>query len=389
MIERMRYYLLLLNFIGLTTSGCHHKFVAGSSGNQTTALVDSGATTETKALFQNLMSLSKEHTLFGHQHATEYGHGWAGDADRSDVKSVTGSHPAVIGVDLSGFSGSPADAVQTEKERVRKVVADTYNRGGVVTVAWHFNNPVSPGGFYWKDSVSLPAVKYIIPGGEAHDKYKDILRNIGEWAMSTKGSDGKPVPMIFRPFHEFDGGWFWWGAPHCTKEEFVSLWRFTVSYLRDSVGVHNFIYAFSPDNRFNTEAEFLDRYPGDEWVDLLGMDNYGDMGRDGYKLDAAANKLKIVSDVAARKGKLAAFTETGLESLPNATWWNDVLLKVMRADNKRLCYVLVWRNDQHSPTHYYAPFPGHSSVPDFLMFYNDPYTLFEKDLKNIYQAEKK
>jgi len=347
--------------------------------------IDRKATRETKALYKNLRKLSKQHTLFGHQHATEYGHGWSGESDRSDVKSVTGSHPAVIGVDFSGFSGRPDDDIARAKEALKKNVIDTYNRGGVTTVAWHFSNPVARGGFYWVDSLSLPAVKHIIPGGEAHKKYKDILKGIGEWANSVKGADGKSVPMIFRPFHEFDGGWFWWGKPHCTRDEFISLWRFTVSYLRDSLNVHNFIYAFSPDNKFKTEAQFLERYPGDEWVDMVGMDNYGDMGRNRYDLDTAALKLKIVSDYARKSGKLAAFTETGLESIPNATWWTETLLKVMRADPKmRLSYVLVWRNDQRSPTHYYAPYPGHSSVPDFLKFYEDPYTLFENDLKNIY-----
>ena len=356
-----------------------------ASSAQKGSPIDKKATKETKALFRNLKQLSKNHTLFGHQHATEYGHGWAGEKDRSDVKSVTGSHPAVIGVDLSGFSGRPAEAVERSKQEVKKIVEDTYNRGGVVTVAWHFSNPVSGGGFYWKDSVSLPAVKYIIPGGEAHTVYKDILKGIGQWARMTKGKDGKEVPMIFRPFHEFDGGWFWWGKPHCTREEFISLWRFTVSYLKDSLGVHNFLYAFSPDNKFNTEEEFLERYPGDAWVDMVGMDNYGDMGRDGYRLEVAAKKLKIVSDYAIKAGKLAAFTETGLESIPNSSWWNDVLLKVMRTENMQLAYVLVWRNDRNSPTHYYAPFPGHSSVPDFIRFYEHPYTLFEKDLKKIYK----
>src|SRR6186713_3262214 len=220
--------------------------------------IDHHATKQTKALYENLGKLSKDHTLFGHQHATEYGHGWAGEQDRSDVKSVTGSHPAVIGVDFSGFSGRPDEAIRKAKEELRKNVVDTYNRGGVTTVAWHFLNPVSKGGFYWVDSLSKPAVKYIIPGGEAHDQYKEILRGIGDWAHSVKGSDGKLVPVIFRPFHEFDGGWFWWGKPHCTREEFISLWRFTVKYLRDKVGVHNFIYAFSPDNKFRTESEFLE-----------------------------------------------------------------------------------------------------------------------------------
>ena len=375
---------ILLAFLFLAAA-CNRRMAAPAPAAAAEQLTDRNATPETKALFRNLVKLSENHTLFGHQHATEYGHGWAGDNDRSDVKSVTGSHPAVIGVDLMGFTGQPEEAVKKEKERVGKIVTDTYNRGGVVTVAWHFSNPVAGGGFYWKDSVSLPAVRYIIPGGEAHGKYKEILQGLGEWARTTKGKDGKAVPMIFRPFHEFDGGWFWWGAPHSTKDEFIALWRFTVSYLRDSIGVHNFLYAFSPDNLFNSEAQFLERYPGDEWVDMVGMDNYGEMGRDGYKLDDAQKKLKIVSDYALKAGKLAAFTETGLESIPNPTWWTEVLLKVMKSDNKRLAYVLVWRNDQHSPTHYYAPFPGHGSVPDFLTFYNDPYTLFERDLKEIYR----
>jgi mannan endo-1,4-beta-mannosidase len=350
-------------------------------------LSDKHATAETKALFENLDNLSEAHTLFGHQHATEYGHGWMGDENRSDVKSVVGSHPAVIGVDFSGFTGNSPDKILEAKNSVRKNVIDTYNRGGVTTVAWHFVNPVSKGGFYWVDSLSKPAVKYLIPGGEAHEQYKNILKDIAVWDKTLIGKDGKQVPLIFRPFHEFDGEWFWWGATHCSREEFISLWQFTVSYLRDSLGVHNFIYAFSPDNKFKTEQQYLDRYPGDDYVDLLGTDNYGDMGRDGYDLNTAILKLQVVSECARKKGKLAAFTETGLESIPNKTWWTETLLSVMRAKPMKLCYVLVWRNDQKSPTHFYAPFPGQTSEADFKKFYADPYTLFESDLKDIYRSK--
>ena len=348
-------------------------------------LIDKNATAETKALYQNLAKLSKKHILFGHQHATEYGHGWFGDADRSDVKSVTGSHPAVIGVDFSGLSGPPDSIIEKVKISLKKTIEDTYNRGGVTTVAWHFNNPVSKGGFYWKDSVSLPAVKYIIPGGSGHETYKTILTTIADLAKSLRGKDGKQVPVIFRPYHEFDGDWFWWGKSHCTTDEFKTLWKFTVSYLRDSLGVHNFIYAFSPDCKFNSEEEYLERYPGNEWVDMMGVDNYADFGRDGkYNLEAGIKKLGIVSDYARKAGKLAAFTETGLESIPNATWWTETLLKSLRSSKLQLAYVLVWRNDSRSPTHFYAPFPGQASEADFKRFYDDPYTLFEKDLKNIY-----
>jgi mannan endo-1,4-beta-mannosidase len=373
----MKKFLNVLMFLCLVFGSCRAQ------------LVDSKATAETRALFLNLKKLSEKHTLFGHQHATEYGHGWYGEENRSDVKSVVGSHPAVIGVDFSGFSGRPEEEIEKNLVALRKNVADTYNRGGVTSASWHFSNPVSNNGFYWVDSVSKPAVKLIVPGASSHGEYKKILNRMGAWAKSVRGADGKLVPIIFRPYHEFDGGWFWWGEPHCTKDEFVTLWRFTVSYLRDSVGVRNFIYAFSPDNKFETREQYLERYPGDEWVDMIGVDNYGDMGRDGYSIERAARKLKIVSDYAIKAGKLAAFTETGLESIPNPDWWTQVLLKTMKTGNMKLCYVLVWRNDVKSPTHFYAPYPGHTpSIPDFKKFYDDPYTLFEKDLTNIYKTRK-
>ncbi len=380
---------IIIFTLAVFLSSCSRKIVVHHTNSiifSSSKLIDKNATWETKALSYNLKQLSKKHILFGHQHATQYGHGWSGDADRSDVKSVTGSHPAVIGVDFSGFSGGRTESIQKTKDDTRKTVVDTYERGGVTTVAWHFNNPISPGGFYWKDSVSLPAVKYIIPGGKANELYKEILKSIGEWANNTRGKDGKLVPMIFRPFHEFDGDWFWWGKAHSTREEFISLWRFTISYLRDSLGVHNFIYAFSPDNKFDSEEKYLERYPGDAWVDMVGVDNYGDMGRyNKYNIDSAIYKLKIISDYALKTGKLAAFTETGLESITNPNWWTEVLLKVMKSPGLQLAYVLVWRNDVKSATHFYAPFPGQISVPDFIKFYNDRYTLFEKDLPNMYK----
>lgn len=373
-MKQLFYFLLLLS-------------ISTASFSQTKMkLIDPLATKETKALFRNLHKLSQNHILFGHQHATEYGHGWVGDENRSDVKSVTGSHPAVIGVDFSGLSGQPQNMIEREKASLRKNIADTYNRGGITTVSWHFNNPVTPTSFYWNDSTVAAAVKNIVPGGTHHEQYKTILITIADLAKSIKGNDGKTVPMIFRPYHEFDGDWFWWGRSHCTIDEFKTLWRFTVTYLRDSLQVHNLIYAFSPDNIFTSEEEYLERYPGNDYVDMVGMDNYGDFGRYGrYNLEAGYKKLKIVSDYAIKSNKLAAFTETGLESIPNITWWTDKLLATLQRSKLKLCYVLVWRNDSKSPTHYYAPFPGHVSEQNFIQFYNDPYTLFEKDLKKIYK----
>lgn len=347
-------------------------------------LSDPDATKQTKALYANLKKLAKKGVSFGHQHATEYGHGWFGDEDRSDVKSIVGSHPAVIGIDFMGLSGRPDSEISKEKVRLKKVIEDHYNRGGVITIAWHINNPVAGGGF--NATRGMPkSVKEILPGGTHHAAFQKILRDVADVAKSCVGKDGNPVPMIFRPWHEFDGNWFWWGAAHCTVEEFKSLYKLTVTELRDTNQVHNFIYAFSPDCTWDTEEKFLTRYPGDEWVDMVGFDDYADFGRDRYNLERGAKLLTIVSDFAKKTGKVAAFTETGLESIPNHTWWTETLLKTLKTPGLEISYALVWRNDINSPTHYYAPFPGHTSVPDFQRFYDDPFTIFLDDLKNPYK----
>lgn len=350
-------------------------------------LIDKNATKETKILYHNLHQLSKTNILFGHQHATEYGHGWSGEADRSDVKSVVGSHPAVIGVDFSGFSGRSQQAIEAYKKQLTEVVKACYDRGGIITVAWHFSISVTNAGLQWRQNDSIRVVEKILPGGSHHLLYKEILASTAQWILELKGSDGQPIPLIFRPYHEMDGSWFWWGKPQTSRDDFVSLWQFTTSFLRDTMEVHQLIYAFSPDNKFRSEAEYLERFPGNQWVDMVGMDNYGDLGRDRYAIDTAAYKLKIVSDYGKKHGKLAAFTETGLESIPKADWWTEVLLKTLRKKDLNLSYVLVWRNDISSPTHYYAPYPGQISEENFRLFYNDDFTLFQNDLRDIYHKK--
>jgi mannan endo-1,4-beta-mannosidase len=62
-----------------------------------------------------------------------------------------------------------------------------------------------------------------------------------------------------------------------------------------------------------------------------------------------------------------------------------MLLKALQATKLQMAYVLVWKNDVTSPTHFYAPFPGQVSEKDFIKFYDDPYTLFEKDLPKMYR----
>lgn len=349
-------------------------------------LISPNATLETQALFRNLKNLSKENILFGHHDANAYGHSWIGIPNKSDVKDVCGSHPAVYGCDFASITRENTPKEQVENETgLRKRIIEVYNRGSVNTVTWHSHNPVNNGSFYYKDN-PIKAVPLLIPGGQYHEQYKKILQTIAVFAKSIKGENGELIPLIFRPFHEYEGDWFWWGVPHhCSKEEFLKLWKFTITYLKDDLGVTNFIYAISPDCRFNSRDEFLEYYPGDEYVDLIGMDNYWDFRPDGGSLEAFSKKIKIVSDEAITRNKVAALTETGLEGIPDPVWWTKTLLRLLKNQKLELSYVMVWRNAYDNPTHYYAPFPGQVSAKDFIKFRKDKYTLFENDLDNIYK----
>nr|WP_297169035.1 glycosyl hydrolase [uncultured Dysgonomonas sp.] len=351
-------------------------------------LVDPVATAETKALFYNLKKIEQsDRVIFGQQDATLYGRSWVGDSNRSDVKDLCGQHPALIGFDFEAATESDPVKFENIKNRLVKATKEVYRQGGIITFSWHSKNPANDGSFYWEKN-PVESVKDILPEGKLHAKYKQYLESIAKVINDCKGDNGELIPIIFRPFHEFDGDWFWWGKGHCSKDEFIALWQFTVTYLRDNMEVHNLLYAFSPDCKFFTEEEFMEYYPGDKYVDIIGMDNYWDFRPDGANdPQLAAQKLKIVSDIATKKNKIAALTETGLEGVSNPLWYTQVLLSVLQST--KVAYVMVWRNASDLPTHYYTPTVGHSAAQDFIRFSEDKNILFQSDLPDMYKSSYK
>src|SRR5690606_9374921 len=159
------------------------------------------------------------------------------------------------------------------------------------------------------------------------------------------------------------------GAEYVTPEEFKVLWRFTVDYLRDELGVHNLSYAYAPDSSYTTSVQYVQRYPGASYVDILGMDNYGDFQIVGGAGLAAANaKLKMVSEIAREKVKIAAMTETGLvvpENTLPSTFFTKNLYEVLTGNEVEIAFVMFWQNSENS---YTVPVPGVEGEEDFMEF---------------------
>lgn len=354
-------------------------------------LVDPDATAETRALFENLRRVARDGVLFGHQDDLAYGVNWRNEPGRSDVREVTGSYPAVYGWDLGHLElESSANLDDVEFDRMRRWIVEGYERGGVITVSWHADNPVSRGNT-WD---TTPAVAAILPGGTHHEIYTDWLDNVATFLSSLRAPGGELVPVVFRPYHEMNGFWFWWGARHASSEDYRVLWRFTVEYLRDRKGLRNLLWAYSTNSLRDFERDaYWTWYPGDDYVDVLGFDDYGTLQQDPERGNSVATMgadLGWLVEQADRRGKIAAFTETGFETIPDSMWWTGKLLAAMRAEPaaRRIAWVLVWRNANRQtdrPDHYYAPYPGHPSAADFIRFRNDPLILFENELPDLYE----
>ena len=349
-------------------------------------LVDAQATKETQALFLNLKNSMGQRILFGHQDDLAYGVTWKDwHKKRSDVKDVCGKYPAVFGWELGQLGRYSHNLDSVVFDNMKDWIKEAYKMGGINTISWHMDN-FATGGNAW--DVGENVVATLLPGGANHEAYKAKLDLFAEFVQDLQVGFlfKKDIPIVFRPFHEHTGGWFWWGQPHCSPDEYKALWRFTVQYLRDEKGLHNLLYCYSPDI-IRDRDHYLECYPGDEYVDILGLDDYHDVGENGNP-EELTRRLRIVVQLAEEKGKVAALTETGREAIPVADWWTRTLLEPIQSDPvaSRIAWLLVWRNAR--PTHHYAPYPGHSSVPDFIKFFNDPVTAFQGEYPNFYRIPK-
>ncbi len=359
---------------------------------QTTAfeLADKNATAETKALYQNLKAVSTKGYLVGHQDDLAYGINWRYEKDRSDVKEVCGDYPGLYGWDMGGLERNSGDANLdgVPFKKMRQFIKEGYKRGGVITLSWHFDNPLT-GGNAW--DTTHGTVASVLPGGVNHALFKSWLDKAADFMLSLKGDNKELIPVLFRPFHELTGNWFWWGPNNCTADQFKVLWRFTNYYLKEVKKCHHLIYVYNTGGDFKTKEEYLERYPGNDVVDVVSFDTYqwGDPAKDNGFTKNVAQLLTVLDSAAAATNKLTALAETGYEAIPYATWWTDVLQKAI--GNHNIAYVLLWRNHGYNEwtkkMHYYMPNKGQVSESDFIKFYTAPQTLFEKDAakENLYK----
>ena len=345
------------------------------------SLADKNATAETKALYARLWTIQQTGFMFGHHDDLFYGRNWYDVSGNSDTKDVCGDYPAVFSVDFAEimddrYEGNAANAIR------RRCILEARRRGEVITACCHLNNPLT-GGDSW-DNSSVEVVREILKDGSVvQAKFKTWLDRLAAFAAELKDDQGKLIPIIFRPFHEHTQTWSWWGKSCTSETEFIGLWKFTVSYLRDTKGVHQFIYAISPQmDTVKREEDFLFRWPGDEYVDFIGMDCYH-----GLNSATFSSNLRTIAALSKSKKKPCGVTETGVEGFTDKDYWTKQILSP--ATGRNVSMIVMWRNKfvggNDADKHYFSVFKGHASEADFVKFHASPITFFSGDLPDMYQ----
>ncbi len=307
--------------------------------------------------------------MLGHQDATVYGHTWKYEPNRSDVLELVGDYPAVMGWDVAAIefdSLNNIDGVPFETMRNEIIAQDA--RGGINTISWHTYNPL--GGDAWDEQKGV--VTSILPGGENHEKFNTWMGKVADFFGSLKDAEGELIPIIFRPWHEHNGSWFWWGEELCSHKEYVELWDMTYKFMAER-GLNNIVWCYMP----NENA--YDKVPAVEQFDVVGFDEYQHKGDADKYIAGFKAKMALIKEYAAKYDKIMTVSETGSESLPTENWFTEVRLPQM--ESEPVSYVLLWRNAWDKPEHFYCSFKGHSSEADFVKFVESPKIITVKEIK--------
>ncbi|MCR4618227.1 MAG: glycoside hydrolase family 26 protein [Lachnospiraceae bacterium] len=414
--------------------------------NDEFSTVDKDCDKSVKSLYKYMDAMGRSKcVMFGQENNLQCK---AGDRkySHSDTYDLVGDYPALLAFDVLSFTGVEFNATRynqfytedipgwkalphLETEGVDPRLSDIYaaaafakrhiELGGVFSLSAHMPNflfskvredytegttpAIAKYNYkeYTPNRCEGKVVKEVMPGGKANDAFTRYLDIIAIFAKAVE------KPFFFRPLHENTGSWFWWGKDHCSPSQFKDLWRYIVEYLRDKKDVHNLLYAYSPGSENADASEYEERYPGDDMVDLIGVDMYDpdtEKGDGSFFLKKFRHQLSILDEVSAKHNKLMAVTETGLASNNpdedchataihltgniNKKWHSDILDCV---SDSNASYFLLWANFSKYGT-YYTPYIdhrnedgslfGHEMCDDFIEYYNDERSIFASHQKD-------
>lgn len=317
--------IILMGLIFMSLCGSSFAIDKNYGLNVVSEPVNKNATKETKELMSYLAANYGKKVLSGQMDLT-----WAPQIDmKGRVYKDTGKYPAIMGYDFLGANYG--------QDQVREAI-EWAKKGGIVTFCWHWNvrGPNGKTAFYTYSAGNKEGTDFKIPYDYKKDKIdmetKTSARGPYDWAKLVKDMDkvadrlktlqDEGIPVLWRPFHEASGGWFWWGASGNSKVEkaaaYKAIYIFMYDYFTNTKGLNNLIWVWN--------AQDPEWYPGDEYVDIIGTDIY-DTPKDYSSKVGKWLKCVNMSDDPEGAPKMVALTETGDIPSPakmeeDGAWWS-------------------------------------------------------------------
>lgn len=283
-------------------------------------LVNENASGEAKGLMEFLVANYGNKTLSGQTQSLNYD-------DIAKVEEITeGQSPAIVAFDLMDYSSSRVTCGAEPGTLVEDMINAHNNRNFILSPLWHWNAPThlidddcnGSGETAWYSGFYTKATTFNLAAALADRNGADfqaLISDMDDIATELKKFDDAEIPLLWRPLHEAEGGWFWWGA--ADAESFKTLWLIMYERFTQVHQLNNLIWVY-------TTAGALDDswYPGDEFVDVVGYDGYNGNNADSpFKTEFTTLKDRFDGK------KLVALTEVG--TIPNVellheqnAWWS-------------------------------------------------------------------
>ena len=264
-------------------------------------LINPDADASAKQLFSYLCDSYGKYTLAGQ--VCDYG---LDGAEFKAIHDVTGKYPAICGLDFMDYA--PSRAARGAKGFSVDTALKIHDAGGIVTFCWHWNAPDkylkdgndANGNPRWWQGFSTANVTFDIDAVmNGRDKEGKALldADIAAIAEQINILRDAGVPILWRPLHEASGGWFWWGAQGAAP--YIQLWKYLYDQLTNVYGCSNLIWVWN--------GQAADWYPGDEYVDIIGVDIYAD----AHSYSAQNAKFAELLEYP-KTNKITALTENGV-----------------------------------------------------------------------------
>lgn len=252
---------LFLTAVPLGLGGAPSKAAAASDSP---APVNPNASTAAVKLLDELNAISGKGIITGQHDYLE-----SPDEFSNKLKGTSGKYAALHGYELGLISGQSESTGAAQRRNVVNSAINWYKNGGIVAMTFHEQLPGTS--YQWanvqKTLSQADFNKYVTPGTA---QYNSLITDLDKVAVSLKSLRDAGVPVLWRPYHEMNGNWFWWGK----KNNFAELWNIMYDRFVNVHQLNNLLWVWNPNAPNASSDPYELTYPGADKVDVLAADIY-------------------------------------------------------------------------------------------------------------------